>query len=58
MAVVVPEDFVRLKYRQKLHAPDMDDVKVGAHSVRKKVKPPQEDLSEEFKKMRFMPATM
>jgi predicted protein tyrosine phosphatase len=59
MTAVVPDDFVRLKYRQPLHELKFDDkTENKALSLPKKVKPKIEDLSEEMKAMRFRPAIM
>lgn len=59
MTAVVPDDFVRLKYRQPLHELKFDDkTENKALSMPKKVKPKIEDLSEEMKAMRFRPAIM
>lgn len=59
MTAVVPDDFIRLKYRQPLHELKFDDkTENKALSLPKKVKPKVEDLSEEMKAMRFRPAIM
>ena len=58
-ATVVPTDFLRLKYRAAPHVPRMDDMVEGqSHSLARKVKPPEEDLSEEMKNLRFKPPIM
>ncbi len=59
MTAVVPDDFIRLKYRQPLHEPQLDDVMESRSlSMAKKKKEKKEDLSEEMKAMRFRPAIM
>ena len=59
MTAVVPDDFIRLKYRQPLHEPQLDDVVENRSlSMAKKQKEKKADLSEEMKAMRFRPAIM
>lgn len=59
MSAVVPEDFIRLKYRQPLHEPQLDDVMEGRSlSMAKKKKEKKADISAEAKAMRFRPPIM
>ena len=59
MTAVVPDDFIRLKYRQALHEPALDDkVENKSLSLSRKIKPKLEDHSAEAAAMRFKPPVM